>query len=96
MGVNDSTLIGKPIPILIILPSSKNKYMGVVYGDGTKKKFYGLHDQKFIDWQFSMLTNPITIPFMPKEELKESLMQTIMSSSETNNTVDEMSIISQP
>jgi hypothetical protein len=88
METNDPQIFGKHIPLLIILPSPQNKYMGILYGDlnkygGINTVVVKLGTKRFFDWQDSIITNPvlnISFSCMPKEQLKESILQMINSS----------------
>jgi len=89
MGSIDPDVLGQHVPLLVVLPSPWNKHVGILYGD------HNPHDanrravvvkfgrKSFFDWQGRMLANPeINVSFtcMPKERLKESIVQTITSS----------------
>ena len=88
MGANDSKVLGKHFPLLVILPSPQHKYMGIVYGDYDKHKANNtvavkLGSKRFFEWQDTLLTNPViraSFTLMPKEHLKRSIMQMIKSS----------------
>ena len=85
MGVNDPTILDKHVPLFFVLASPENKFMGIIYADGNIKVAEE-GSRKFYKLQAIALSNSVSnFSLLTKEELKESLMQTIMSSSETNS-----------
>ena len=88
MGTSDPDTLGKHVPLLIILPSARNAYIGVLYGDYGNNETDNpvvavrLGSKRFFEWQDTLLTNPViraSFTLMPKEHLKRSIMQMITS-----------------
>jgi len=74
IGINNPASLGQPVPLLIVLPSPKNKFVGTLYADGSIW-IAKLGSKDFFVWQDTMLANS-AIHFMTRETLEESLWQT--------------------